>query len=54
MSRHPLVPEPFALGLFALGILLMFFPSLRVAGLIALLLGAIYSLLITLLKVLRR
>jgi len=53
MNRHPFVPEPFALGLFALGLILVFFPSLRIAGLVALLLGVANWLFVAVLKALR-
>jgi len=54
MKPSPFVPEPFALGLLALGVVLMVFPSLRVAGAIAAILAVVYWLLMIVLKSKRR
>ena len=50
MKRLP----AFSIGLFALGLALMFFPSLRIAGAIALVLAVAYWLLMTVLVSMRR
>jgi|KBSMisStaDraftv2_1062788.scaffolds.fasta_scaffold1231563_1 hypothetical protein len=54
MKRGALVPDTFAVAFALLGFVLMAFPSLRVAGLIALVLAAAYWLLMAVLKVVRR
>lgn len=48
------VPDSFSLGLGILGAALLAFPSLRVAGLIALALAVIYWLFFSVLKIGRR
>jgi len=54
MKRSTLVPGTFALALALLGFALLVFPSLRVAGLIALVLAVAYRLLMVILNVVRR
>jgi hypothetical protein len=54
MRLRAFAPDTFSLGLLALGVVLMAFPSLRVAGLIALILAVVYWLLMAMLKVGRR
>ena len=49
-GRAPTV-SPFALGLLALGLFLMIFPAMRVAGIISLILGVSYWLLMAALKI---
>jgi hypothetical protein len=47
-------PTPFAIGLLALGTVLMVFPSLRAAGAIALVLAVVYWLTMAVLRAVRR
>jgi hypothetical protein len=54
MKPRPFAPDTFAIALLALGAVLMVFPSLRVAGLIALTLAVIYWLLFAVLRIGRR
>jgi len=54
MRRSTLVPGMFAVALALLGFALLVFPSLRVAGLIGLVLAVAYWLLMVILNVVRR
>ncbi len=54
MKRGPFVPDGFAVALALLGAVLLVFPSLRVAGALALLLAVIYWLLMAALRLVRR
>jgi hypothetical protein len=54
MSKQPLAPDGFAVGLLLLGVVLLLFPAMRVAGVVALGLAVSYWVLMSLLKSLRR
>ena len=54
MKRSSYVPDGFAVALALLGVVLLLFPSLRVAGALALLLAVAYWLLMTALRLVRR
>ena len=54
MKRSPFLPDSFVLCLGIFGILLLMFPSLRVAGVLALLLAAVYWLLMIVLTLVQR
>lgn len=47
-------PDRFSMGLVSVGLVLVMFPSLRVAGLLALLLAAVYWLLMIVLRLSKR
>ena len=54
MKRRSFAPDPFAIGMFLFGLLLLIFPAMRVAGLIALVCAVLYWLVMGLLKASRR
>jgi len=54
MKRNAFTIDPFALGLGTLGVVLLVFSSLRVAGLLALLLAAFYWLVMVVLRLAQR
>jgi hypothetical protein len=54
MKRRPFAPDTFAVVLLALGAVLMVFPSLRVAGTLAVVLAVIYWLLMAALRFTQR
>ena len=54
MKRRLFVPDTFAVALVMLGAALSVFPSLRVAGVLAVLLAVAYWLLMVALRVTRR
>jgi hypothetical protein len=54
MKLRPFAPDFFAVALLALGAVLMVFPSLRVAGALAVLLAVIHWLLMAALRFRRR
>lgn len=54
MKRSAFATDPFAVGLGILGVVLLVFPSLRVAGALALMLAAVYWLLMIVLRLARR
>ena len=44
MSRRPFTPDFFTFGIMALGVVLLLFPAMRVSGLVALIGGVAYWL----------
>jgi uncharacterized membrane protein HdeD (DUF308 family) len=54
MKRRSFAPDLFAVAMFGFGLVLLIFPALRVAALVALLCAALYWLLMGLLNTLRR
>ena len=44
MNRRPFTPDLFAVGMMGLGLVLLVFPAMRVAGLVALIASAAYWL----------
>jgi hypothetical protein len=54
MKRNSFAPDAYALGLAVFGLVLLVFPSLRVAGSISIILALVYSLLIAVLRLVRR
>ena len=54
MNARTFLPDAFTIGMAALGAVLMVFPSMRVAGLLALLAAAAYWLLMAVVRVVRR
>ena len=54
MKTNPFVPSAFPLGLFTLGIILLVFPPLRIAGMLAMILAVLYCLLHAALVLFRR
>jgi len=54
MKQGPFLPDAFAIALALLGGILLVFPSLRVAGALAVLLALLYWLLMATLKIVRR
>jgi hypothetical protein len=54
MKRRSFAPDPFAMGMFLFGLLLLILPAMRVAGLVALVCDVLYWLVMGLLKASRR
>jgi hypothetical protein len=54
MKRSAFAPDLFPVGLGILGAVLLLFPSLRVAGALALVLAAVYWLLISVFRLTKR
>jgi hypothetical protein len=54
MKSPPLVPDGFAIGMLLSGFVLLVFPSLRVAGLLAVLSAVAYWLIVAVTKFARR
>ena len=54
MKSRPLVPDLFSIGMLVLGVVLLVFPPLRVAGLLAVVLAVAYWFIIAVMKFARR
>ena len=54
MQQRPFAPDAFAMGLLGLGLLLLLFPLMRVAALVALVSAVAYWLIMGVIKTARR